>query len=561
MNYIQGTDRKQAVLYAHNLDEIIDKYNEVRAIDIFVNSLNLKDLGFIQEAQITGRPPYNPADLLKLYIYSYMNRHRSSREIEKETKRNVEVMWLINNLQPDHNTIANFRKNNSEPIRKVFEATVTIAKNRDLIGGKLIAGDSVKLRAQNSKKNNFNKEKLENQIAYLDKKIAEYNQLLDKEDNVNQEITVQKKEGNTSQNHQQATTNPAQSQLKEIKEEYLDTPQTTDKKEIIKNKLEKHVTQRTKYKNLLEKLSQSQETQISTSDPDSRNLPIRQQITEVAYSVQTTADAKNKILLDYEVTNKTDKAALYTSVNRAANILQTNEFVALYDKGYFSGAEIAKCQQMGVTPLVSIPPRANASEVPTPKYHGDKFVYNRENDTYLCPDKQVLSSNGTIYKSDHGSFKQYKTAACKNCPSQKNCTTAKSGIRIIERTEYADNVEYNKKLIDENKDLYRLRQEIIEHPFGTMKRQWGFDHTLMKRDKDRVSSDIGLIFIAYNLRRLINILIKSGLNGTDGVNILFKLKNVVWNIFKWLRLVSKISNFFFPIFNFAVNSKRVNFGF
>jgi transposase len=888
MNYIKGADRQQIVLYSQTLDNIIDKQNEVRAIDIFVNSLKMSELGFVAEKQVTGRPAYNPADLLKLYIYGYLNRTRSSREIEKETKRNIEVIWLINNLQPDHNTIANFRRDNPEPIRKVFEATVKVAKNRDLIGGKLIAGDSVKLRAQNSKKNNFNKEKLENQIDYLNRKIEEYDKLLESEDTKNEHVkqnvktnkvsetskkqetskksdiaqnvdvtetsdtsqknktnsditknvdvtkisevaqnvdvtetsdtsqknknnseitknvdvtkisevaqnvdvtetsdtsqknknnsditknvdvtkisevaknvevtetsdtsqknktnseitknvdvtktsdtskknknnseitknvdvtkisevaqnvevtetsdtsqknknnseitknvdvtkisevaqnvevtetsdTSQKNKNNsditknvdvtkisevaqnvevtetsdtsqknktnsevtknvdvtkisevaqnvevtetsdTSQknkNNSEITKNVDVTEISEVAQnvdvtetsdtsqknknnseiaknvdvtkisevaqnvevtetsdtsQKLETSQKTDiintvnleylkdskiesKKEYIKTKLQKHEIQRDKYRALLEKLTKTDETQISTSDPDSRNLPIKQQFTEVAYSVQATADAKNKILLDYEVTNKTDKAALSNSVIGAAKALGNNDFVALYDKGYFSAAEIAKCQTLGVTTMVSTPPRPSAAAVPAPDFWGNKFVYNKENDNYLCPNNQILTTNGKVYKSAQGNFKRYQTDRCIPCKLRPKCTTSQCGMRIIDRSEYADNVDINNKLVKENPQLYRLRQEIIEHPFGTMKRQWGFDHTIMKRGKERVSSDIGLIFVAYNLRRLINLLIKDPKTGKFHLNLRGIIKKLVQKILNSFRI-------------------------
>jgi transposase len=628
MNYIKGADRQQIVLYSQTLDNIIDKQNEVRAIDIFVNSLKMSELGFVAEKQVTGRPAYNPADLLKLYIYGYLNRTRSSREIEKETKRNIEVIWLINNLQPDHNTIANFRRDNPEPIRKVFEATVKVAKNRDLIGGKLIAGDSVKLRAQNSKKNNFNKEKLENQIDYLNRKIEEYDKLLESEDTKNEHVkqnvktnkvsetskkqetskksdiaqnvdvtetsdTSQKNKTNsditknvdvtkisevaqnvdvtetsdTSQknkNNSEITKNVDVTKISEVAQnvevtetsdtsQKLETSQKTDiintvnleylkdskiesKKEYIKTKLQKHEIQRDKYRALLEKLTKTDETQISTSDPDSRNLPIKQQFTEVAYSVQATADAKNKILLDYEVTNKTDKAALSNSVIGAAKALGNNDFVALYDKGYFSAAEIAKCQTLGVTTMVSTPPRPSAAAVPAPDFWGNKFVYNKENDNYLCPNNQILTTNGKVYKSAQGNFKRYQTDRCIPCKLRPKCTTSQCGMRIIDRSEYADNVDINNKLVKENPQLYRLRQEIIEHPFGTMKRQWGFDHTIMKRGKERVSSDIGLIFVAYNLRRLINLLIKDPKTGKFHLNLRGIIKKLVQKILNSFRI-------------------------
>ncbi len=552
MNYKQGQDRKQTVLFAHTLDDIIDKQSDVRIIDTFVNSLDMIELGFVTKIQHTGCPAYNPSDLLKLYIYGYLNRTRSSRELEKETKRNVEVMWLINNLQPDHNTISNFRRDNSQGIKKVFEATVKIAKNRDLIGGKLIAGDSVKLRAQNSKKNNFNQEKLENQIAYLNKKIDEYNQLLDKEDANYKEVTTDKKALSTIEDTPLIQT---------VKQEYIKENPHQSKIKYTKEKLEKHEKQRAKYQELLSKLTQSQETQISTSDADSRNLPIKQQFTEVAYSVQATADAKNKIILDFEVTNKTDKAALSKSVERTANALESKDFVALYDKGYFCGAEIAKCHAMGVTVMVSPAVRPSASLIPAPAFHGDKFIYNKQDDTFLCPNKEILTSNGKEYTSPQGKFKQYKTDRCIPCPQRKNCTTSKRGIRIIERSQYAENVEINNALIKSNPQLYRLRQEIIEHPFGTIKRQWGFDHTIMKRGKDRVASDIGLIFTAYNLRRLINLLYKKSKNDKNDLNLISKIKKTIFKIFLCRLKLHKNSKNYFIEKKIACKPKRVKFEF
>jgi len=233
MNYIEGQNREQIILYTTTLDNLIDKDNEVRDIDKFVNRLDMKELGFISKEQITGRPPYNPADLLKLYIYSYMNRTRSSREIEKDCKRNTEVMWLINNLQPDHNTIANFRRDNSDAIKKVFKVTVKIASKRDLIGAKLIAGDSVKLRAQNSKKNNYNKEKLENQIEYLNKKIDEYNQQLDSEDLKNQNDTTNKTYPSKKSKKQSAKSKVIENQNASSNENT--TPQTIENQNNVIN--------------------------------------------------------------------------------------------------------------------------------------------------------------------------------------------------------------------------------------------------------------------------------------------------------------------------------------
>lgn len=241
MKFIIGKDRTQTEIFC--LDQLISETNEIRIIDLFVNALSLTEFGFKTEYIDNGRPAYHPSDLLKLYIYGYLNRIRSSRHLEKECKRNIEVMWLMRGLAPDHNTIANFRKNNPRAIQKVFRNTVQIAKHFELIGGNLIAGDSTKLRAQNSKKNNFNEKKIERHIAYIDTRLEEYNTILSSED------------GDKS------------------------------KVEQIQEKIAKHQYHREKYKQMQQIIKKTECVQISTSDPDSRQMITRNNITEVAYSV------------------------------------------------------------------------------------------------------------------------------------------------------------------------------------------------------------------------------------------------------------------------------------
>src|SRR5215203_2416816 len=225
MRYITGTDRTQAVLFPQSLDEIIEEDNEVRLIDLFVESLDLSTFQFHLKGSVEGRPAYHPKDLLKLYVYGYLNSIRSSRALEKECKRNIEVMWLLHQLVPDHNTISNFRKDNEKAIRKVFRHTVSIAKQFDLIGGRLIAGDSTKLRAQNSKKNNFNENKITQHLQYIEKRLDEYNQALDEADDEN--------------------------------------------KKIIQQEIEKQNSRKQNYLDLGRQLNESEQTQVSTSDPDS----------------------------------------------------------------------------------------------------------------------------------------------------------------------------------------------------------------------------------------------------------------------------------------------------
>src|SRR4030066_1265113 len=400
-----------------------------------------------------------------------MNKARSTRDLEKECHRNIEVMWLIKCLKPDHNTISNFRQDNEKAIRKVFRATVQIAKHFDLIGGTLIAGDRTKLRAQNSKKNNFNQAKIDRHIAYIDNKLEEYT------------IALSENDG--------------------------------DEKDQIQEEIIKQQDRKDQYREIEKQLKESGESQISTSDPESRQIVIRNNITEVAYNVQTTVDAKNNIPIDYKVTNQNDSRAMGNMVQRAKSILGTNEFTALYDKGYHTGSELKTAQELGIETIVAIPDVPATSQAPDHDYNYENFKYDSSLDTYTCPQSEVLRTNGNWYTT-HGrrniliSFKQYKTKACKTCPARLKCTRSKTG-RLIERSIYAENYERNRRNKEEKEQLYRRRQAIAEHPFGTMKRQWGFSYILTKRGINRAGADVGFIFIVYNLRRIISILGKNQL--------------------------------------------------
>ena len=463
MQYIQGKTRTQSILFPENLDQIIDQDNEVRIIDLFVESINLSDFKFVIKSSLEGRPAYNPKDLLKLFVYGYLNQIRSSRALEKECKRNIEVMWLMKELAPDHNTISNFRRDNEKAIRKVFRYTVSIAKQFNLIGGKLIAGDSTKLRAQNSKKNNFTPKKIEKHLAYIDAKLEEYNKALSAADAVH--------------------------------------------KQIIEKEIQKHTARKEGYQAMQKQLEASGEVQISTSDPESRQLITRNNITEVAYNVQSVVDSKHCIPIDYKVTNENDSKAMGGMLRRTKVILQTNEFTALYDKGYHTGSEIKTGLGLGIKLMVAIP--EVASNAPDENYNVSNFIYDEIKDTYTCPQNYILITNGNWYTKNRGkSFtqvKHYKTNACNTCPVRDLCTKNPRG-RLIERSEHAPYIEQNKQNIEADPQTYKRRQAIVEHPYGTIKRQWGFYYILTKKGMKRASADVGFMFIAYNLRRIINII-------------------------------------------------------
>jgi len=464
MRYIQPFDRTQAPLFVGSLEEQLEQDNEVRLIDAFVNSLNFKDIGFKVDHIENGRPAYHPATLLKLFLYGYLNSIRSSRVLEKECKRNTEVKWLLGELQPDHNTISNFRRDNSKAIRAVFQQTVTTAKQFGLIGGKLIAGDSTKLRAQNSKKNNYNPKKIERHLAYIENKLQAYEAELAAADG-DADATKHAKDG------------------------------------IAKQKAHK-----AKYEALSQELERTGQEQISTTDPDSRQLITRNNITEVGYNVQTTVDAQHNLPIDYLVTNTNDSKAMGNMLERSIKVLGAKPHQALYDKGYHTGSEFKRAHELGIEVLVAIP--AVASHAPNPAYDVEYFEYLVSEDAYRCPAKQLLTTNGRWYNKDRGKstvhVKHYKTIACANCPFKTDCTANKKG-RLIERPENAELVEANKKRMEVNKELYRKRQAIVEHPYGVIKRNWGFGYIITKRGQERASSDVGLMFLTYNLRRLFNL--------------------------------------------------------
>ena len=496
MKYIEGINRNQLVLFPRSMDETIEEDNEVRLIDLFVDGLDMAAMGFKVDHIENGRPAYHPSDLLKLYLYGYLNRVRSSRQLERATKINIEVMWLLKGLSPDHNTISNFRRDNSKAIKKVFRATVEVAKHFELIGGKLIAGDSTKLRAQNSKKNNYNQKKIDRHLAYIDHKLAEYEQ------------SLQEAEESKSDTHKE--------NIEKLQEE-----------------IAKHQSRKEKYQQIETILQESGETQVSTSDPESRHMITRNNITEVAYNVQTTVDAEHYIPIDYKVTNTNDSKAMGKMLLRAKVILKSDIFTALYDKGYHTGSEFKIADQLNINVLVAIP--QVAANAPNPAYNVEHFDYDKENDNYTCPQGEKMTSTGKWHQAKTYRFKRYTTKACKTCAVKSECSKAKYG-KAIQRSEYQELIEHNKRRIQENEDYYKQRQAIVEHPYGTIKRQWGYSYIMTKKYIQRAEADVGLIFTAYNLRRIINIM------GFDSLQSYLKELCVVFFTYIWL-IRGKIKRF------------------
>jgi transposase len=470
MAYIQSENRAQLVFTS--LEDGITQDNPVRFIDAFVDNLDLTKLNFkVAELKLEGRPAFNPKVFLKLYFYGYLNGLRSSRRLERECARNIELRWLLSGLTPNYHTIADFRKENPAALKSTFKLFVLFLKDLDLVGGEVIAIDGTKFRASNSKKNNFSQKKLERHLAYIEAKTNEYLDAIEQNDQ---------------------------------------TEQSAEQVNKVTQKLERLAKHKAHYQALAEKLANNNETQISTTDPDARALLVQGQVVEVSYNQQAAVDKKHKLVVATHTLNQNDRNALKNIASEAKENLLIDEFTVLVDKGYHNGREIAQTQELGINTIVAIPEIVNSNtKGTTTEYLVDRFQYNREADTYICPQAQTLTTTGTWHKKtrerDSYRFKRYRTTACKTCPVKHLCTGRASGGREVERSEYAEAVEINKNNYLNNSKLYRERQEINEHIFGTIKRQWGYNHTNL-RGLEKVNGEFALIMTVYNIKRVVNIL-------------------------------------------------------
>ncbi|WP_335967366.1 transposase, partial [Galbibacter sp. PAP.153] len=280
------------------------------------------------------------------------------------------------------------------------------------------------------------------------------------------------------------------------------------------------------------------------SDPDSRHQIVRGTITEVCYTAQTTVDAKHKLFIDYKLTNQNDKKAMGLMLRRAKSILRNNSFTALHDKGFHAGSEFYIADQLGIKTLVTVPAIGRSSQAPNPHYNAEHFVYDKASDSYTCPQGHRLTSNQTQYKARNYTFKQYKTKACKTCPVRSECTTSKVNGKVVQRSQYTEHIQRNIERAEANEMLYNKRQALAEHPFGTIKRQWGFDHIMTKKGIRAASADLGLIALAYNLKRMFKL----------GVGLKYQYKLLRSAIFTLLNLKSSFLSFL----NHGTNQYQIN---
>jgi transposase len=450
---------------------VIEQENPVRFIEAFVEKLDLIQLGFvIKELKKEGRPSYDAKVFLKLYFYGYLNGIRSSRRLERECKRNIELQWLICKLIPNYHSIADFRKVNASALRNTFKLFVLFLKDADLISGTTIAVDGTKMRAHNSKKNNYNPKKIERHLTYIEEKTNEYLHNLDVNDEDENPLKV----------------NAVVEKIERLK----------------KNKI--------RYEVLSEKLEKSGEPQISTTDEDARALLVQGQVVEVSYNMQAAVDDKHKLVVATHTINRNDRNALSKIAIEAKENLDAKELTVLSDKGYHNGRELQQCKDHNINTICAQQEIVNSNEKgTTPEYLVTNFTYNKEDDSYSCPEGQILKTTGTWHTKhrDNNSykFKKYRTPACKECPVKHLCTGRAQGGREIDRSEFAEAVELNGERYRNNHELYRKRQEINEHIFGTIKRKWGYNHTNMK-GLEKVNGEFALIMTVYNMKRCMNIL-------------------------------------------------------
>lgn len=458
MGFVQGVNRGQISLLS--LEDMVGEKAMVRVIDRFIEVTDLDKLGFqkVIPAQ-TGRPPYNPKDLSKLYVYGYEDKLRSSRKLENETHRNVEVMWLLKGVTPDHKTISEFRRNNVRPLQKLFREFVKLCKSWDLIGGELIAQDGTKIKASNNKKNNFSRKKLDARLARLDEQIAQY--FSDIEQNDNTEADDETLAGLT--------------RLLERKELYED------------------------YKKQLE---ESGENEMSVVDPDARLMGNNRGGVEMAYNVQSAVDGKHDIVVAFDVSmNPSDQHQLGPMVKRIKRILKLRRFTILADKGYYNGQDLRQVRKYKVTAIVARQKPSDSKEL-SEEFRSEKFTYHAESDSYTCPAGHSLSSRNTKKAKRR---KYNNKAACANCPNKSKCIGGNAEHRTVTRNQYATEFEAADRRLAENQALYKRRQQMVEHPFGTIKRTMNGGYFLL-RTRRKVRAEVALLFLGYNLKRAVKVL-------------------------------------------------------
>ena len=465
--FVEGLDRGQNTLFPECLEDWICADNPVRAIDLFVDELALAELGFGGvDPETTGRPSYHPSVLLKLYIYGYLNRVQSSRRLEREAGRNVEVMWLTGRLVPDHKTIADFRKDNGPAIRKVCARFVALCRELGLLATASVAIDGSKFKAVNTRDKNFTRAKMERRLTQIEESVARYLSQLDTADRQEPSEALAAKTAH------------------------------------LKEKLAKLASELERLQAIEKEMLASPDQQISLTDPDSRSMATSGRGSGVVgYNVQIAVDTEHHLIVTHDVTNTgSDRSQLAKMASQAKEVLQVDHLDVVADRGYFNGTEILACEQADIT--VTLPKPMTSGAKADGRFGKQDFVYLAEEDVYRCPAGEKLTYRYTREESDK-MLRRYWTTVCPDCPLKSQCTPASQ--RRISRWEHEHVLEAVQQRLDQNSQAMRQRRETAEHPFATLKMRMGGTHFLMKR-LPKVSTEMALHVLAYNLSRVMNII-------------------------------------------------------
>jgi transposase len=464
--FVEGIGREQSTLFPARLDDYVAEDNPVRAVDVFVDNLDIDKLGFVRSQPLdVGRPGYHPRIMLKLYVYGYLNRVPSSRRLERECQRNIEVIWLTGHLAPDFKTIADFRKDNGDAIREVCRQFVALCRKLDLLSAASVAIDGSKFKAVNARDKNFTEAKMKRRLERIDESIARYLSQLE-----------------TADRHGDAV--PAA------------------KVERLKNKIEKLKEEIVRLNEINERMMRSQDKQISLTDPDARSMATSGKDTGiVGYNVQIAVDTEHHLIVAHEVINVgTDRHQLADMSELAREELGSETLDVVADRGYYEGEEIKACEDAGIT--VTLPKPQTSGAKAEGRFGKQDFVYVAADDIYRCPAGEQLTYR---YASvDEGkTIRRYWTSNCKICPLKAQCTTGPE--RRIARWEHEEVLEKVQSRLDHNPDAMRIRRSTAEHPFGTMKCWMGWTHFLCTT-LPKVATEMSLNVLAYNMKRVISIL-------------------------------------------------------
>src|SRR5215475_1175611 len=464
--FVAGADRAQSRLLPESLDDWVDEGNPVRVIDVFVDALDLAEMSFEGvEPAATGRPSYHPSVLLKLYIYGYLNRVQSSRRLEREAGRNVEVMWLLGRLAPDHKTIADFRKDNGLALRKVCARFIELCREMGLLATASVAIDGSKFKAVNNRDKNFTRAKVERRRAQLEESVARYLSQLDTAD-------------------RQEPTEALAAKVTRLKEKLANLTEEMAKLAAYEKRM-----------------LASPDQQISLTDPDSRSMATNGRGSGVVgYNVQVAVETEHHLIVTHEVTNSgSDRAQLANVAKQAKAVLETETLEAVADRGYFNSPEILACHDAGIT--VTLPKPLTSGAKSDGRFGKQDFVYLADEDVYRCPAGERLPYRYTT-EEDGKVLRRYWTTACQNCSLKSQCTTGPE--RRITRWEHEHLLEAAQQRLDANPKAMRQRRETVEHPFGTIKARMGATHFLTKT-LPKVAAEMALSVLAYNLTRVMNI--------------------------------------------------------